>query len=127
MKAHLYVLPGAPAARFDDLRALAAHLLDAARDPATGEGRVVMASAGALTVGRPGEEDRSTPCAICKLIRDQAADTLGYAVLGEAADRLDGPAMVARLEQALAAEAIARADRFKAERVVGQPAQERAA
>ena len=73
-----------PAEHFQTLRDLAKRITELARHPNTGAHYDVSCTYGAISAARRSEDPETLPCAIVKILRDQARDTLGYAVIADA-------------------------------------------
>lgn len=70
-----------PPEYFDTLREMARRITQLARHPNSGEHYDVVLAPGAISTVRGSGEPDTLPCAIVKQLRDQARDTLGYAVI----------------------------------------------
>lgn len=85
MSGRLYLGPAFQPLAFDTLRDLAAHLQQAARDPATGAARDIVCIPAMLT-GAPGLPEAGAEGVAVKLLHDGGREHLAYAVLSGGLD-----------------------------------------
>lgn len=82
----LFISAGRPAETFETLAALAERIIDLARHPNTQAARDVALRYGMISTTGPAG---TLPCLVVKVLRDQAADTLGYAVFDDPPAEID--------------------------------------